>query len=247
MLLSSMDGRQASALHDYLQRSLRRILATLPGVASNEGHGRFVVLVWDDEDTYYRYVAHYGSSSDEPQAFSSGMFIDAGYGHFVFAKGPFEQIEPVVVHELTHCLVRHLNIPAWLNEGLAVNTEHRFTTQRPRYEVREREFLFRRFWNEDTIQEFWSGKSFLRPDDGQPLSYELAKLLVQLLDGDYQQLAAYCVKALRQDGGEAASQDLLGASLGQLAAAVLGDGDWRPRPERWPDGTEAGQFGPIRA
>lgn len=34
----------------------------------------------------------------EPQAYSGGMFIDAGYGHFVFAEGTFESMERVVVH-----------------------------------------------------------------------------------------------------------------------------------------------------
>ncbi|HEX7891209.1 MAG TPA: hypothetical protein VF522_17780 [Ramlibacter sp.] len=244
MLLSALEPRPARALLDYLERSLRRVLTTLPGIASDEGHGKTVVLVLDDEDSYYQYIAHYGSGSDEPEAFSGGMFIDWGYGHFVFAQGPFEQMEPVVVHELTHCLVRHLPIPAWLNEGLAVNTERRFSPSRPRYTAAELAFLFGRFWNADTIQEFWTGKSFLRADDGQPLSYELARLLVQLLDKDYDRLARFCGQALREDAGEAAARAVLGAGLEELAGIVLGPGEWRPQPVLWSSGTEKGQFRP---
>ncbi|HEY8357256.1 MAG TPA: hypothetical protein VIL30_07305, partial [Ramlibacter sp.] len=162
MLLSPWEARPARVLLDYLERSRKRVLATLPEIASDQGHGKTVVMVFDDEDSYYRYVANYGAQSDEPEAFSSGMFIDAGYGHFVFVQGPFEHMEPVVVHELTHCLVRHRPSPAWLNEGLAVNTEQRFTSQRSRYRTNELGYLFGRFWNAETIQEFWSGKSFLR-------------------------------------------------------------------------------------
>ena len=95
----------------------RRVLATLPGIAADHGHGKTVVMAFGDEESYYQYIANYGSESSQPEAFSGGMFIDAGYGHFVFAQGTFETMEPVVVHELTHCLVRHLPIPAWLNEG----------------------------------------------------------------------------------------------------------------------------------
>lgn len=242
MLLSSLERRGANALLKYLERSRTRVLATLPGIASDDGYGKTVVMVFDGEDSYYRYVSHYGGDGSEPQAFSGGMFIDAGYGHFVFAQSPFDAMEPVVVHELTHCLVRHLPIPAWLNEGLAVNTEQRFAPRPPRYRPDELQFLFARFWNERTIQEFWSGKSFLRPDDGQPLSYELARLLVHLLDKDYELLARFCAAAGHEDAGEAAAHDLLGQGIGDLAGVVLGPGPWAPDPASWEDGTERGQF-----
>jgi len=242
MLLSALEPRPRKVLLDYLERSRRRVLATLPQIAADAGYGKSVVMVLADEDTYYRYVSNYGSESSEPEAYSGGMFIDAGYGHFVFAQGTFESMERVVVHELTHCLVRHLPIPAWLNEGLAVNVEHRFVRQPPRYRAEELQFLLSRFWNASTIQEFWSGKSFLRPDDGQPLSYELARLLAQLLDKDYDVFARFCAEARQEDAGEAAAMSVLGVSLGELAAVVLGAGDWAPQPQSWIAGTEKGQF-----
>lgn len=243
MLLSALQPRQVQLLLDYLERSQRRVLASLDGIASDAGYGKRVVMVFADEDSYYRYVANYSAGSSEPEAFSGGMFIDDGYGHFVFAAGPFESMEALVVHELTHCLVRHLPIPAWLNEGLAVNTEQHFVPHRPRYLARELAFLFQRFWNPQTIQEFWSGKSFLRPDDGQPLSYELARVLVHLLDKDYERLARFCTAAQREDAGEAAARAVFGAGLQELVEVVLGPGDWQPQPATWTDGTEKGQFG----
>ncbi|TWO68508.1 hypothetical protein FN976_23030 [Caenimonas sedimenti] len=242
MLLSALAPRATTVLLDYLERSRKRVLATLRGIAADHGHGKTVVMVFGDEETYYQYIAHYGSESSQPEATSGGMFVDAGYGHFVFAQGPFETMEPVVVHELTHCLVRHLPIPAWLNEGLAVNTEHRFVPARPRYQPQELQYLMGRFWDASTIQEFWSGKSFLRPDDGQPLSYELAKLLVQLLDKDYELLARFCEAARYEDGGAAAAIEVLGVGLDELAAVVLGPGSWKAEPGTWADGTEKGQF-----
>lgn len=243
MLLSPLQPRAARVLLDYLERSRKRVLATLPGIAQGlDTDAKTVVLVFGDQASYYRYVSHYGGNSGAAEGLSSGMFIDAGLGHFVFVGGPFEHMEPVVVHELTHCLVRHLPIPAWLNEGLAVNTEHRFTPARPRYRPNELQYLFGRFWTAETIQEFWTGKSFLRPDDGQPLSYELARLLVSLLDKDYEMLAGFCRLAQREDGGEQAAREVLGAGLQELAAVVLGEGTWAPQPAAWAAGTEKGQF-----
>ena len=242
MLLSALEPRPAQVLANYLERSRKRVLATLPGIAAEDGHGKTVVMVFASEETYYGYVSEYGNSSSEPEAFSGGMFIDAGYGHFVFAHSPFDQMEAVVVHELTHALVRHLPIPAWLNEGLAVNTEQRFVPSRSRYQPQQLAWMFSQFWNEATIQEFWSGKSFLRPDDGQPLSYELAKLLVQLVDKDDGRLARFCAAAQRHDGGEAAAAGVLGVRLGELASVVLGEGTWTPQPATWATGVEKGQF-----
>jgi hypothetical protein len=244
MLLSRLEARPAAALLAYLDKSLKRLLHILPGIARVEGHGKSVVLVFDGDDDYYRYVSNYGASNshDEPEALSGGMFIDAGYGHFVFPAGPFDQMEPVVVHELTHCLVRHLPLPAWLNEGLAVNAQERFCPRPARYRAAELQYLFGRFWNADTIQEFWSGKSFLRADDGQPLSYELARLLVHQLNLDYAVLERFCATAHQEDGGAAAAAPLLGLSLGEIAATVLGAGEWEPEPARWAEGTERGQF-----
>jgi hypothetical protein len=244
MLLSTLAPRPAATLLAYLDKSLKRLLHILPGIALDEGHGKSVVLVFDNEEDYYGYVSNYGTASthDEPEGLSGGMFIDAGYGHFVFPAGSFDQMEPVVVHELTHCLVRHLPLPAWLNEGLAVNAQERFCPRPPRYRADELQDLFSRFWNSDTIQEFWSGKSFLRADDGQPLSYELARLLVEQLGRDYDLLAGYCLAARQDDGGAAAASPVIGVALGELAGSVLGPGSWEPDPSRWPDGTERGQF-----
>ncbi|WP_411884891.1 hypothetical protein [Polaromonas sp. YR568] len=242
MLLSALEPRATRVLLDYLERSRKRVLAALAGIAADQGHGKTVVMVFGEEDLYYQYIANYSSDSSQPEAHSSGMFIDAGYGHFVFTQSGFEIMEPIVVHEMTHCLVRHLQIPAWLNEGLAVNTEHRFVPVRPRYRPNELEYLFANFWDASTIQEFWSGKSFLRPDDGQALSYELAGLLAQLLGKDYEVLTRFCEAASFQDGGEGAAKTILGMGLEDFAAIVLGPGAWKPSPALWTDGTEKGQF-----
>lgn len=243
MVLSTLDARAGQVLTGYLEKSLRRVLATLQGIASQEGFGKYVVLVFADEDAYYRYISHYSRGTQEqPEGLSSGMFIHDGYGHFVFARNDFDAMERVVVHELTHSVVAHLPLPAWLNEGLAVNTEQRFKPSAPRWRPNELAYLFSSFWNETTIQEFWSGKSYMRSDDGQPLSYELGRILVELIGKDYERLSRFANTAARDDGGQAAALEHLGLPLDELAATVLGPGDWTPRPDAWTSGTEAGQF-----
>jgi len=104
--------------------------------------------------------------------------------------------------------------------------------------VRER----REFWNAATIQEFWSGKSYLRPDKGSGLSYDLGAELTRLISRDYGRYRTFMNTAHRSDAGSAAAAAALGYTLGDLAGAVLGEGDWEPDPEAWMDGTEKGQF-----
>jgi hypothetical protein len=98
------------------------------------------------------------------------------------------------------------------------------------------------FWNAETIQQFWSGKSFKRPDKGSGLSYALAEELTKLIARDYDRYSAFMNSASREDAGVAAAVSTLGFTLGNLASAVLGEGAWEPDPTRWQEGTERGQF-----
>jgi hypothetical protein len=174
------------------------------------------------------------------------MFINAGYGHFVCVQSDMRAIEPIIAHELTHMLVMHLPIPAWLNEGLAVNTER--IVSEPGgwgYTPQEMREMHARFWNESTIQEFWSGKSFLRTDDGNLLSYDLARQLVTVLSQDRARFVAFVNAADRQDGGQAAASEHMGAELEMAVTVLLGEGAWRPAPEVWTHDTERGGFAPT--
>jgi hypothetical protein len=124
-LLSTLDDVTAKATLAFVARSRERIARTLAGLAQVPEWGYDIVLVLDDEDTYYRYASHHYPDEGE-FAFSSGMYLGGACGHFITVKNQLQSIEPTIVHELTHALLGHLPIPAWLNEGLAVNTEHRF-------------------------------------------------------------------------------------------------------------------------
>lgn len=246
-VLSSLTDKQVALALQFCERSRQRILRALPGVASEYGHGPHVVLVFDTIEEYYEYIDHYYPESGE-FAMSSGMFIREGYGHFVFVLSALDGMEPIIVHELTHCLVAALPIPLWVNEGTAVNMEKHLIPhlRSPRfapYSPTEMERMHAAYWNEDTIQEFWSGESFYRPDQGSGLSYDLAEKITQLVARDYGDYSAFMNSAQRSDGGKQAAVTALGYPLQRLVESVLGEGDWEARPERWSEGTEDG---PLR-
>ncbi len=241
-VLSSLTPRMARAALAYVAQTNKRIVHVLNGLAENSHGGKDILLVFDDQDSYYRYHALYGPAGDS--SLSGGCFVDAGCGHFVTRKADdLMAIEPVIAHELTHANLAHLPLPLWLNEGLAVNTEQRLAPrQRQPYAGRSIDMQLRarhqRFWGDAELQQFWNGQSFARQDEGNELSYDLARILVKELGRDWPQLRDFALAADARDGGEAAAQTHLQLSLGELAGRLLQKDDslnpaWAPQPARW--------------
>jgi hypothetical protein len=245
LLLSPMPKRSTQLFMKFCETSLRRIKNNLGTLVSDDHEGKYLSIVFSDQDQYYQYISHYYPEDGE-YGMSSGMFIQQGYGHFVMCEGHLSEMEPIIVHELTHCLLAYLPIPAWLNEGIAVNTEYVMfpylaDPKSSMYSLKEMVEKHAAFWNEDTIQEFWSGKSFLRIDDGGMLSYDLAKMITSLAAADEVAFRTFVAKADAKDAGIAA-EVCLGFPLHYLIEKLFGEGPWRPKPLTWQDGVEHGQF-----
>ena len=106
-----------------------------------------------------------------------------------------------------------------------------------------------RFWGGTEIQEFWSGKSFLRNDDGNMLSYDLARILVSQMSEDWASFRAFVLAANFLDAGAAAASSHLGIDLGTIACALLERESglaWTPDPSTWREAPERGGFRAIR-
>lgn len=252
VLLSALEQRVASATLAFVNKTLQRVTRVLDGIASAPDWGRDILIVFDDDETYYRYVAHAYPEAGE-FARSGGMYIQGGCGHFVTVRADLRAIEPVIAHELTHSCLSHLPIPAWLNEGLAVNTEHRVCPPPgdvfgARPSPQQMHARHRAFWGAGEIQAFWSGQSFLRADEGNELSYDLARILVDQFARDWDRFRAFVLAADGADGGAAAATGCLGVDLGEAVAAVLeqpGGSAWAPDPRAWSGPPERGAFSPC--
>lgn len=138
-----------------------------------------------------------------------------------------------------HALVSHLPLPLWLNEGLAVTLEEMVVTGHPPHPAPDSLKEHLKFWDEERIQEFWSGESFTRSDEGHGLSYALGQLLTSNFGHDYHRFRQFALAANWNDAGEAAAQQVLGISLGDVLASFLGNGNWAPQPERWKGATHS--------
>lgn len=237
MVLSSFEPNLAKAALEFMSRSARRIGAVLDGIAQFPPWGKDILIAFDDDQGYYRYVSYYYPERGE-FALSGGMCIYAGCTHYVMVKHEMRQIEPTVVHEMTHGCVAHLPLPLWLNEGLAVNTERRLASA-PRAEfgaLGKMHEKHRRFWSVVSIQEFWSGQSFDEPGDANTLSYDLARIIVEQLARDWPTFTRFVLAAKRDDAGAAAAREHLGFDLGEMVTALLERDtpkSWSPNPEKW--------------
>jgi hypothetical protein len=88
----------------------------------------------------------------------------------------------------------------------------------------------------------WWGKSWLRQDNGNMLSYDLATHFVSLAAQDFDAFRKFANAAKWEDAGVSAAREHLGYPVAHLAEAVLGEGPWQPSPEMWKEGIKKGQF-----
>lgn len=249
LLLSSLEANVARATLDYMERTLQRVVKLLDGVARIPPMGKDLLLVFDDDESYYRYVSCYYPDAGE-FAFSGGMHINAGCSHYVTVKNDLRVIEPIIAHEITHGCVGHLPLPAWLNEGLAVNIEQQLAGARSTHTPQQLRNKHMAFWGEREMQEFWSGKSFLRTDDGNLLSYDLARLIVEQIARNWEAFKRFVLAADGDDAGAAAARDHLGVDLGEFVCALLEREPslaWVPNPSMWDGAPERGQFARLSA
>ncbi|QWP75838.1 hypothetical protein J5226_19845 [Lysobacter sp. K5869] len=236
VLLTAMTPGHADKYLKFCETARRRILRNLGPLAQPIGGGKHVCLVFAEDEAYYDYIAHYHPEGGE-YALSAGVFLNAGYGHFALCENHADAMQATIAHELTHALLGHLPIPTWLNEGMAVNTEHSLFPHLAHpsaqlYTPKEIEQKHRKFWDAETIQEFWSGAAFHRTDDGNLLSYDLARKMVGLAAHDHAAFVPFVLAAHRDDGGVGADEHL-GYPVDNLVEAVLGEGEWGPQPLRW--------------
>ncbi len=244
LVVTSESERYAENLGLFLENALKTILTSLAGIASKQRNGKCAVILFETTDQYYTYISYFYPKKGR-FASSGGVFIHKGYGHFALPQGEMSRAESTVAHELTHVCLSRLQIPLWLNEGIAQKCELAVLNKDPIMQFRDIRDLdemmkrHRRFWGKREIQQFWSGDSFARPDVGNELSYHLAQLAVGALSHDHKMFKRFALSAHYRDGGEAAALEVFGGSLGGLMEQFLGPGDWAPRSIRRPRNDQA--------
>lgn len=210
------------------ERGLVLIRRFIGGKKAVERSGKGVILAIESDDKYYRYLRGFYSRADFPR--SAGVCIQRGCPHVVINK--VWNTAPVLIHELVHYCGRELEAPRWIEEGVAelcasdIAGQHYLVTEDTRKEHFE-------YWNTQTIQGFWSGAAFDTESLGRRLSYELARILLAVLQKDLKERALqFYADASREDAGESSAQRYLGCTLSDIASIFLGPGSWEFRSRK---------------
>lgn len=241
ILLGDVSSDHGKLILAFAEKTLTSYERDLDGMMSFGPASKMPILVFSSHDDYYRYVSAY--FPDGHFGLSSGMFLSTGIGHFVLPAEEMGLLEPVIAHELLHAVVKHLPLPAWVNEGLASNAEFRYGN---RYQdsrhANDQLPHHRRYWDAEKLQRFWAGFSFFNADEGQELSYDLARRLVLGLAPDWQTTREFILNADLDDAGQSAAERILGYSLATAAEAITGVNGATPMPSLWVDSPFGGGY-----
>lgn len=231
ILLSCADPRKAEKALQDLERIDAKLRDTIPALLPGKLYGKCPVLVFASQQHFYEYVSMF-MGEDGDYAGMGGVFLDRGYGHFAMPSADFSLYLAVFAHELCHAYLGHLGLPLWLNEAITCGVEDSAAGTNPYHLDRETISRHRAYWTEDRIASFWSGESFYFNDDGQELSYHLARFILQALyrggNTPRSAMEEFFLTACYEDAGQAAATEILGMSLGDCVVSLLGEGSYGP-------------------
>lgn len=222
LVLSALNTTTARTTVNFMSNALEQVLGVLDGIAQAPQGGRDILIVFEDVESYYRYLSYFYPDA-AVQGLGRGMYIRTGVGHFAAVKADLYTIQSMMVQEMTHNCLAHLPLPLWLNVGIAVNTERQLVSKKfcGSCGTQQLHHKLLAYWNEYEIQNFWSGVSFQRADEGLQLSYELARIMVDLLAKDWQSFVKFVIHAHTGDAGVVSARAHLDTDLGELACVLL--------------------------
>jgi hypothetical protein len=228
LTLMSDSEAEAQEMLELGERARGAILDYLDDVA-HDTYGREFIVRFPGPEEYYSYISYFDDEGE--YGGSVGLCVGDPFPHIVLSVG---HAKSVLVHELVHTLMRHLDAPLWIEEGIACIVDQRIVPMVGDTLTREKAGRARAWAHRAGLQEFWEGSSF-GCSDGQQSSYTIAAVLIANLLGDHRRkFSKFVHQASPQDGGAGAARTLLGDSLQCRAAQFLGEGSWEPQPDEWP-------------
>jgi hypothetical protein len=236
----------------FLEETRRRVFQSLASARPPLDRPKHVVVIFGERDDYDRFTAAEAPEQERDIADSGGMFISRAIPHIVLPSSDLVAIHATLVHELVHDCVAHLPLPLWLNEGITQMLEYDIVSWRPFELDREMKEKHASHWTAESIQDFWSGRSFMLPGDAQKVSYNLSVVLVRkiltLHAAGPENFWDFVRSAEARDAGTASLEEHMSLTLEALTADFLGPGEWAPRlPLPDCDATPRDTAPPIRA
>jgi hypothetical protein len=217
-------------LADHAEKCRAALFSVLGSAAAFSAPGKQVILAFSLLKTMYR--------------FAGPLFPEGDHGSFagLHVRGivplvltiDAQGVESILAHELLHASVSHLDLPLWLEEGLAQTFEVDLGHGQPLLITPEDARECRTFWLETGLARFWDGAGFGLPGEIQKESYRLAQILVRLLLDDAKpgffgwgrarqlRFTSFVRAAKCDDAGAVAYREVFGQPMVALAERFLG-------------------------
>ena len=221
LVTRAADHRAREILH-FLHDCEKRILAELPFVDPAELLGFLPVIVFGDELDFYQYLGALHGDEGESAA-AGGVFINEGYGHIAMPSENLHYYRATLCHELCHSLLSGFNLPLWLDEAITAEVEHHITGENPYFLDRDIVREHREYWNAERLGTFWTGDSFFAPDEGQGLSYHLARYLFHAIapHSTPESISLFVRSADDGNAGNSAAVECFGIDLLDVVEGLL--------------------------
>ena len=231
--VTTRDASSTKATAEMLDKARDHVLRTL-GKASGIRHVRkFIIMRLANEDAVCSVW-----ESVQPDSPLASLFFTPGIWPLLYTekRRPSDEYWPLVGGVIDH-LLSYLSPPIWIHSALGQSLRVDLLGGRFAVLDEQTHALHQHCWNAQTIQNFWSGKTF-HDDEWLYLSCNLAAVLLDIirreLHPDFAKVQRFIQTASYEDGGESAAQRFFGISLGEIAGVFLGEEtDWTPRPAAW--------------
>ncbi|CAM9971309.1 unnamed protein product [Phaeothamnion confervicola] len=232
LLLSPYPAKKAERQIKFLELLRSRLCKYLGSQDELESGRPYVVLFFYDSQEFVAYLSHFGTQMEQGGG-SCGTFISRGYPHIAIYDERIELVENSLAHDLTLNLLSNYPLPQWLLQGLAQLAPQELALSGSTLStIKEEQDQIREAWKPNVIKQFWSGTAFSPGDKRHKRAFQLAEVLTRILysePGLKKSLPVFISKANRQDCGESAAVEYLGAGLGSWVGQFLGEGEWGPR------------------
>lgn len=224
ILLSSEPDNIKRSILEFAEKSLGNILTTLNDVAKIPKNNKFIIIVFDRKDIYLDYAVSY-YDCDRSLISAAGHYLHVRPIQFIFPQQDLDRTEVAFALDLTRLCIHHLKLPDWLDEGLAYFVGchiQQITSLVPDGRMQK---IHSEFWNEDNIQEYWSGDLFYKDEQSAEYSRELSQIMVSMIFRNYKYDAVrkFILGVQYDDAGEQSSIKHLGVSLGEFVESFVAE------------------------
>jgi hypothetical protein len=231
--ITTRDASTLKATVEVLDKAREYVLHTLGKAAGIRHVRKLIIMRLSSEDA----VCTVWESVQTNSPLASRFFTPGMWPRLFCAMRKTSDEHRHLVGGVIEHLLSYLSLPCWLLSALGQSLRADLLGGRFAVLDETTYALHERCWNAQTIQEFWSGKTFY-DSEWLGLSSNLAAVLLDIirreLHPDYAKVQRFIQTASYDDGGEAAAQRFFGISLGEIAGVFLGeDIDWTPRPTAW--------------